>query len=343
MREYECLIKCYRKKIDDIKQKTIIGSKNIIKIESELSRYNSSTCNWSNLCSYVKAKNKVNSLLFDFYKKEIHRRLTWYSYINRQRSESKMLNRLEDVFGGPKNTVILMGDWSRNSTPKNQVPVKGKSIRKLIKSRGYKLFLVNEFRTSCREYQTGEELVNFRWNKEKSQYVHRLLGSKRLLQERAMNTEELKISRQNKNGLPTIINRDLNAALNILLKGKCIIKGDKLPEYFLRPKKVSNKNAEIKELSQLVLPLPVLNLDFNLEKVIKTPKNADIKYIQYPKVAGRPGTKRKNVTGNTKIKVKKATYTACVYRTVEQPQLEVFPKMRSPIQSLKQKSKKQLA
>ena len=50
---------------------------------------------------------------------------------------------------------------------------------------------------------------------------------------------------------PEIIKRDLNGALNILLKGKCFIYGKKLPKYLLFKKKdvkinENNNNANVK-------------------------------------------------------------------------------------------------
>jgi hypothetical protein len=49
-----------------------------------------------------------------------------------------------------------MGDWSENRPKKYQDPTKGKSIRKLFTGKGgYRLYIVNEFRTSCKLYETG--------------------------------------------------------------------------------------------------------------------------------------------------------------------------------------------
>ena len=85
-----------------------------------------------------------------------------------------MMNRFEKMFGSPDNITILMGDFSRKTSMKYCEPTKGKSIRKLFKDRGYRLYLVNEYNTSCKLYETGEELAKIRKDKD-SRYVLGLL------------------------------------------------------------------------------------------------------------------------------------------------------------------------
>ena len=50
-------------------------------------------------------------------------------------------------------------------------PSSKESIRKLFRNNGYEVYLVDKFRTSCRLYEKGEELINVRG-------CHSLLGSK---------------------------------------------------------------------------------------------------------------------------------------------------------------------
>jgi hypothetical protein len=231
-RKFEMKCKIYDKRREQLKTKKVIME------ETKLSKYNANTCKWPNMMEYMKIKNEVNEKLFGFYKKYEHRQLKWYTYINKERSESNMLNRFKDKFGSPKDTLILMGDWSENRPKKYQEPTKGKSLRKLFINKGhYKLYLVNEYCTSKMMYQTGEELVKFKWDESTHNYIHRLLGSKRLRMERDMSKKELEKSKKNLDGLPTIMNRDLNGSLNIRLKGLCHLSGKNLPEYFNRKEK----------------------------------------------------------------------------------------------------------
>ena len=78
------------------------------------------------------------------------------------RADSNMINRFRDKFGAPGEVVILMGDFSKTEVLKGSEPVKGKSIRKLFKDAGYELYLVNEYNTSKKMYETGEDLEKFR-------------------------------------------------------------------------------------------------------------------------------------------------------------------------------------
>jgi hypothetical protein len=242
-RKFECKTDVYKMRLEKLKNTTMIGTRSVSQIESTLSKHDASSCILNKVEAYLKEKNAVNRLLFDFYALPIHRIRKWYAYLNKERSESKMMDRFEQTFGGPKNTVVLMGDWSTNTTMKYQEPTKGKSTRRLFRNRGYDLFLVNEYNTSRRLYQTGEELVKFlRDTNDKK--VHRVLGSKKLNEERTMSESDRAISRLNKTGLPTIINRDLNGSLNIRLKGKCIIEGLKVPSYMVRVVKDNDSTGE---------------------------------------------------------------------------------------------------
>ena len=61
-----------------------------------------------------------------------------------------MLRRFEKLFGKPDEAVICIGDWEQRQHRRFHEPVKGKGFRSLFRRVGYKVFLVDEFRTSCR-------------------------------------------------------------------------------------------------------------------------------------------------------------------------------------------------
>jgi hypothetical protein len=194
-------------------------------------------------------KNRVNAFgLQEYYEKELYRKLKWYSYINKQRSEANMVNDFKKKFNCiPERTHLLIGDFCEKRPKKYNPPTMGKSFRKLFLDAGFNVHIVNEFRTSRWLYQTGEELCTFRTVKRrprirkdqryydtknnpvktksdelKSRTVHRLLGSKIL-------TKDGKRT--------TIINRDLNGSLNIRLVGIYTLLGLELPDYFKREKR----------------------------------------------------------------------------------------------------------
>ena len=221
----------YLKKIENDKKKTRIKGKTVKRIEDQLSKINSASCLWTNVYNYVKTKNQVNNLLLTYYEKEMYRKLNWYNFINKQKSDADIVNRFKKKFGGPDQTVLLFGDFEQRKQMKYKQPSKGRSLRKLFRNHEYKVYLVDEFRTSCRLYEDGEELVNVR-------NCHSLLGSKIL-------HNRLGINKNNKPDpfmkdmikagyRPTIINRDLNGSLNIRLKGLHLILGLPEPEYMTR-------------------------------------------------------------------------------------------------------------
>jgi len=237
-RRKETKIKHYRDILENDKKETIINGASVKEIETYLSALNSNSC--SCYCeTYIKIKNMVNHALIEYYQKEIHRQIRWYSYLNKNRSDSNMVNRFREKFGSPNDTVILMGDFGSNHTLKGSETVKGKSVRKLFKNAGYKLYLVDEYNTSKYMYQTGEELEKFRKRespkpyKKNIQLVHGLLRIKSETSNSCNNNEEF-----NKT---TLINRDLNGSLNIRLKGMSIIKGQRIPSYLERTIKKTNE------------------------------------------------------------------------------------------------------
>ena len=176
---------------------------------------------------YVRSKNKLNILIQTYYEKELYRKLKWYSYINKKKSDSWMINNFKNKFGGPTNTLICIGDFSQKHSMKYKEPTKGKSIRKLFKNAGYKLYLVNEFNTSKKSFINGNDMEKFRirkhpkpWLKNTTKQVHGLLRSKNVT-----------ITNNTKH---VLVNRDLNGSMNILEKAKCIINNIQIPKYLCR-------------------------------------------------------------------------------------------------------------
>ena len=67
-----------------------------------------------------------------------------------------MINDFKERFGSPEKVGIIIGDYDEKGRHmKGMTPTKGKGIRKIFKRAGYnKLYLVNEYNTSCKLYQT---------------------------------------------------------------------------------------------------------------------------------------------------------------------------------------------
>ena len=261
-RRKELKTKRYRDILEDDKRKTVIKGCTVKKAETILSQFNSSSCNYDRCKEYIRVKNRLNFELKEYYQKEIHRKLRWYSYLNKMRSDSNMINRFRAKFGPPEEVVILMGDFSKTEVLKGSEPVKGKSLRKLFKNAGYELYLVNEYNTSRKMYKTGEDLEKFRKRESVRPYkkgtintVHGLLRIKsktsnsctELVETDNMSQLETENNPQKMIRKTTIINRDLNGALNIRLKGEMQILNREIPNYLKRTNIVEQLEEEIKK------------------------------------------------------------------------------------------------
>lgn len=226
-RRKETKIKTYMKLIDNDKKSSLVKRTNIKKIESKLSIYNSKSCRYHKVLNYIRCKNKVNSLLYSYYEKNLFRNLKWYSRINKQRSEDRMLNNFKKVFGDPKNVLICIGDFEQRKQMKYKEPTKGKSFRKLFKKRGkFDLFLVDEYNTSKMCHFNGLEMEKFRrrgnprpWQKD-IRLWHGLLRTKCVTNNKSTNE--------------ILMNRDLNGSLNIRQKAVCHLNNIEIPSYLCR-------------------------------------------------------------------------------------------------------------
>lgn len=279
-RRKELKIKRYRDILENDKKNTIIKGENIKQIETMLSQFNSNSCNLDRCKEFIKIKNKINFKLKEYYQKNIHRQLKWYSYLNKMKSDANMINGFRNKFGSPEKSVILMGDFSKTEVLKGSEPVKGKSIRKLFTNAGYELYLVNEFNTSQKMYETGEQLEKFRKRESPRPYkkgtVKTVHGLLRIKSETSNSCSDLTESNNVENVIPenstktikktTIINRDLNGALNIRLKGVSQIKNEKIPEYFKRTQKIKINNIVSDKVDDIKVN------DINVKRIKIMPK-----------------------------------------------------------------------
>jgi len=252
-RRFETKTKVYAKNIQKYKRK-VIGNKNVIKYESDLSFYSSSSSDIETVKKYLNTKVNVLKKIKGHYNDKIYRKQRWYSFINRQRSEAKMINNFKDKFGNGKKTLILMGDFEEKNHMRYKESTKGKGFRNLFKKAGYNVFLVDEYNTSRICHVNGEEMTKFRPKNNKvtnrAQLCHGLLRSKIV-----------------PNNKPIIMNRDTNGSLNIRLKGimslcnkKCAGKLKRLERqfqgYFIDTptikdtKKLKQENSKVKKQNQ---------------------------------------------------------------------------------------------
>jgi hypothetical protein len=199
-----------------------INDKNIIEIETNLSKENKKTLNIKKFKEYIKEKHKLNEKLFDFYQKEIFRKLKLNSYINKMKNEQEMIRQFITTFGKPAEVVITIGDFEQKQHMAYKEPTKGKGFRNLFRNNGFELYLVNEFRTSCRCCKCQGECEKFRTCENPRPWKNDII-----LRHGLIRCKTCKV----------LWNRDENGACNIYKIAGCAIKGKVRPKYLTREKK----------------------------------------------------------------------------------------------------------
>jgi peptide methionine sulfoxide reductase MsrA len=87
-------------------------------IEAILSKYNSKTCNTNKFAEYIKIKTKINEILKEQYEEEVYSLFKLYGYINKQKSEDKMLNDFGKKYR--KEAIVIIGDYGENKSMKEK-------------------------------------------------------------------------------------------------------------------------------------------------------------------------------------------------------------------------------
>jgi hypothetical protein len=134
-----------------------------------------------------------------------------------------MIKEFIETFGKPKDTIICIGDFEQKHQMKYKEPTKGKGLRTLFRKNGYDIYLVNEFRTSCRCFKCHGECDVFRechnprpWRKDEIILRHGLTMCKTC---------------------KALWNRDENSSCNIYKIAYNAINGKERPTYLCRETK----------------------------------------------------------------------------------------------------------
>lgn len=200
--------------------------RNIVELETEFGATNNKkVLTYEAFRSYLLYKNKLNFETRPFYQQQIHRKRRFQRYRKKQKSEARMLKSFKATFGGPLQVIVCIGDWSQNHHRRFLEPVKGKGFRKLFRKAGYRVFLVDEFRTSkrCSKCEDEEGIChNFRWVKNpkprsRALYPYKICHG--LLRCATCNT---------------LWNRDVLGATNIHKISRRAIAGEDRPQYLQR-------------------------------------------------------------------------------------------------------------
>ena len=143
--KYQALLKNYKDKIG------------ITEIEQELNKYNSKSCSIEKFQEYITAKLEANKKLVPLYKNLKFRKYKWYSFINKKRTEDNIVNTIAKQYS--KEHKIIIGDWSIGKQMRNFISTPNLSLKRKLKER-FKVYNIDEFRTSCLSYKTKDLCKN---------------------------------------------------------------------------------------------------------------------------------------------------------------------------------------
>lgn len=231
--------KTHLKKIKRIKYQTLLQNykkKNGIDvIERQLTSYNSKSCIYSKFKDYIKKKNVLNKQLLDKYENEIFRKYKWYGYINRKKAETDLVRQIKKTFS--KDVTLVYGDWSSGHQMKNFISTPNLGLKRKL-GEYFKIYNIDEFRTSCLNHKTLGKCENLYLpdKKEVPRKIHSIL------------TYTMENNRKG------CINRDNNAVNNMITITNQFIKDKTRPLHFTRGIKLEDiKKPPIKDVNLKVI------------------------------------------------------------------------------------------
>ena len=147
-RRFETKARHYANVEQEAKKSAAIEGRSVVEWESTLSAHNFKTVKVAAFEEGIRAKLAVYGKLEPFYAERLWRKMRLNGYWARGRSERKMVADFRAAFGAPSAVVVGMGDWEQRRHCKFKEPVKGKGFRATLRRAGYRVLLVDEFRTS---------------------------------------------------------------------------------------------------------------------------------------------------------------------------------------------------
>ena len=194
----------------------------ITAVEEELNKYNSKSCNIEKFKAYMSAKLEANKIVVPLYKDVKFRQYKWYAYINKQRAEDTMVSKITKQYS--KDHIIIIGDWSIGKQMRNFISTPNLTLKRKLQ-KAFKVYNIDEFRTSCLSYKTEEVCENLYLRfandpKQKERKIHSIL------------------TYQMENNRKGCINRDKNGCKNIQKVFNSYIQTGERPERYRREYKL---------------------------------------------------------------------------------------------------------
>ena len=119
---------------------------------------------------------KENKILKKHYNKEFIRKMELRGYINKIRSESKLVNNIKRMDKENKKEIMLIyGDWSISKQMRGCISTPGIGLKRRL-GKDYKIMNIDEFRTSCLDNITLKRNKNA-INEKTKKKIHAVLVS----------------------------------------------------------------------------------------------------------------------------------------------------------------------
>ena len=160
-------------------------------------------------------KISTNEVLYKLYQNTKFRQYKWYSFINKKRTEDNMVNKIAKKYS--KDHIIIIGDWSIGKQMRNFISTPNLTLKRKLQET-FKVYNIDEFRTSCLNYKT-EELCN-----------NLYLPDKRNIERKMHSILTFKMENKRKG----CINRDKNGCKNIQKVFNHYIETGERPEKYKR-------------------------------------------------------------------------------------------------------------
>ena len=210
----------YQKLIKNYKDKN-----NISKIENKLSEYSSKTCKIKEFKNFIKYKNMINEKLFDKYNNEVFRKYKWYGFLNRRKTETKIIREIKKIFG--RDTIVLHGDWGAKSAQKGNLSTPNIGLKRKLGNQ-ITVYNLDEYKTSKLNYKTEEECDNL-YLPDKNNVIRKIHSV---------------LTYKMENAQIGCMNRDKNAVNNMIKIVKYYFEHKKRPEKYSRSDTIKDSNPK---------------------------------------------------------------------------------------------------
>ena len=253
-RRHETLANHYGRKRKYLFEMPYQDNLSVKKIEVALSETRPKSLKVENFLEYVKTKIRVGDSVRPLYQKVIFRKMSLVRHIKERQSIAKLTKAIKRTYGEKDKEIVLgYGNWSRDTQMKGCPPSPGASLRRKLEKQakqvgGITVCLVSEYNTSKACNRCGCKKFTHKKVQNKIDGVRKL--------HRVLICKEC-VSRKDSHCILNnrYVNRDKNAARNILEAFKAALEGKERPEH-LRPSpkeedEESNEEDEEEEDSSL--------------------------------------------------------------------------------------------